>query len=202
MKFHLGSLPDDFDPDESWHSIVEPNPLLMQLVALPIALASGGLFFYLWRLILNFESMQVPAGWEIATQVGILVSFPLLILVHEYLHAITYPGYGLGNETLIGCWPSRMLFYAYYNGPMSRERFLLVFAMPFLVISVIPLLIAAALPLPEMVKPILAWFSIWNALFACGDILGFVLILVQVPRKALVRNKSWRSFWTDTLHIK
>ncbi len=90
-----------------------------------------------------------------------------------------------------------MLFYAYYNGPMSRDRFLLVFAMPFLVISVLPLLIAAVLALPEIVTSILAWFSIWNAIFACGDILGFVLILFQVPRRSLIRNKSWRSFWTD-----
>ena len=202
MKFHLGSLPDDFDPDETWHSIVEPNPLLMQFVALPIALVTAGLFFYLWNLISSFESLHVPAGWEIATQVGIIVSFPLLILIHECLHAICYPGYGLGQETLIGCWPSRMLFYAYYNGPMSRDRFLLVFAMPFLVISVVPLLVAAILPLPEVATRILAWFSIWNSLFACGDILGFFLILAQVPRGAIVRNKSWRSYWNNTLHVK
>lgn len=202
MKFHLGALPDGFDPDESWRSIVEPSPILLQFLGVPVALAAGGLFFYWWQFIVSFESPHIPAGWEVATQVAILASFPVLILVHEILHALTYPGYGLGNETLIGCWPSRMLFYAYYDGAMSRERFLLVFAMPFLVISVLPLLIAATLPMPEIATSIMAWFSIWNAIFACGDILGFVLILAQVPRGALIRNKSWRSYWTDTLHIK
>lgn len=199
MKFHLGALPDDFEPDETWHPIIEPSPLLLQFVATPVALASGGLFFFLWQQVIDFEYPHIPAGWEFLWQLAIIASFPVLILVHELLHAAVFPKFGFGNQSLIGCWPSRMLFYAYHNGPLSRDRFLLVFAMPFLVISVVTLLIGACVPMPETVGSILAWFSIWNAFFACGDIVGFALILVQVPREAIVRNKSWRSFWKPGL---
>lgn len=171
--------------------------MLMQIVALPIAVAAGLVFFFSWHQLLELEAPHIPDGWQIVWQISMIVSFPLLILVHEFLHAIVFPGYGIGKDTLIGCWPSRMLFYAFYDGPMSRERFLLVFAMPFLVISVLPLCIAATVPLPEIVTSILAWFSIWNAIFACGDMLGFGLLLFQVPRRSIVRNKGWRSFWTS-----
>ena len=195
MKLHLGALPDDFEPDESWRTIVEPSPLWLQVVAAPIALLSGAIFFFTWRSVIDMDTPHIPAGWELAWQWAIIGSFPLLIFVHEVIHAVCYPGYGLGKETLIGCWPSRMLFYAYYNGPMSRDRFLTVFAMPFLVISVLPLALASLISLPEILSSVLAWFSIWNAIFACGDMIGFALILFQVDRRALVRNKSWRSYW-------
>lgn len=198
MKFHVGSLPDNFEPDESWRSIVEPSPLLLQVVATPVAVAGGFLFFFLWHQLVDLEYPHIPAGYEVAWQVAILASFPLLIIVHELLHALTYPRCGLGKQTVIGCWPTRMMFYASYDGPLVRNHFLLVFATPFLVISVLTLFIAALVPLPEMVACIMAWFSIWNAIFSCGDIIGFALILMQVPRRSLIRNKSWRSYWTPT----
>lgn len=198
MRFHLGALPDNFEPDEHWRPIVEPAPWMFQVLATPISLASGALFFYLWHRFLEFEKPHIPSGWETAWLVAMVISFPVLIMVHELIHAVFYPGYGLSKATLIGCWPSRMLFYAYHDGAVTRNRFLLVFVTPFLLISVLPLLIAAWIRLPEMVTSILAWFSIWNALFACGDVLGFLLILCQVPRRALVRNKSWRTFWQPT----
>jgi hypothetical protein len=71
--------------------------------------------------------------------IGVALSFPALILVHELLHAVVHPGYGFTDATVIGAWPSKLLFYAHYCGPLSRERFLLVFAMPTLVITGLPL---------------------------------------------------------------
>jgi hypothetical protein len=32
-------------------------------------------------------------------------------------------------------------------------------------------------------------------MFACGDFVGFALILFQVPRAATVRNQGWRTYW-------
>ncbi len=195
MKLHLGALPEEFEPDESWRGIVEPSPILLQFLAAPIAIATGAVFLWLWHHVLELESPHIPTGWELTAQLAMFASFPALIVVHELLHAVCYPQFGWNAQTLIGCWPSRMLFYAYYNGAMPRNRFLLVFAMPFLVLSVLPLLIAFTVALPEIISSVLAWFSIWNAIFACGDILGFALIVAQVPGAALVRNRGWRSYW-------
>ncbi|MFO0898325.1 MAG: DUF3267 domain-containing protein [Pirellulales bacterium] len=92
-------------------------------------------------------------------------------------------------------WPSRLLFYAHYCGPLSRDRFLAVLVMPLLVITGLPLLLAALGWLPAWSTPVLASFSIWNALFACGDMVGLLLILAQIPRRAIVQNQGWRTYW-------
>ncbi len=71
MQFHLGALPDDFEPDEHWRSIVEPSPMLMQIVALPIAFGAGLLFFSAWHLLIEFETPHIP---RVGTWLGRLPS--------------------------------------------------------------------------------------------------------------------------------
>jgi hypothetical protein len=87
------------------------------------------------------------------------------------------------------------MLYAHYSGPLTRNRFLAVFAMPLLVITVLPLVIAALGLVPKALFLPVAWFSTWNAMAACGDIFGIALILFQVPRGAIVQNQSWRTYW-------
>ena len=199
MRFHIGAIPEDFEPDESWRSIYEPSPAWLQIFAVPIAIAMTVLFAYLWQNLTEFSSLTVHHGYQTLFAVATALSLPALILVHELLHAVAHPMFGLSSATLIGAWPSRLLFYAHYSGPLTRNRFLLVFAMPLLVISCVPLALAAAGLLPSSLQLIAAWFSIWNALFACGDVLGFFLLLLQVPSNALVQNKGWRSYWKPSV---
>lgn len=192
MKLHFGPPPDDAALDDSWKGIHEPSPMMMQIYAAPIAIVFGVVFYSLWHA---FVPMHVFSPQSKLLQIGMLVSFPFLIAVHELLHAAVFPGWGLGTKSVIGVWVSKLMFYAHFNGPISRNRFLLVFAMPFLVISVLPLTIALTGVVPPSIATIAAWFSIWNALFACGDAFGFFLILSQVPRNSFVQNKGWLSFW-------
>jgi hypothetical protein len=195
MRFHLGSIPDEFTPSDAWRPIREPGPLLMQCIAAPIGLVSALLTGYGWAQagLANAPRLASP---NTALLIALLVaSFPALIIVHEFVHAVVYPRFGLTSATIIGLWPRRLLFYAHHSGPLARNRFLVVFAMPLLVITIVPLAIALAGLLPPFLFAWTAWFSTWNALFACGDILGFCLIFFQVPRHALVQNQSWSTYW-------
>jgi Putative zincin peptidase len=192
MKLHNGPPPDDVELDDSWRGIHEPSPIILQVYAAPIAVLFGVVFYSLWH---SLVPMRVFSPQSSLLQFGMLMSFPLLIAVHELLHAAVFPGGLFGDKSVIGVWVSKLMFYAHYCGPLSRDRFLLVFAMPFLVISVFPLTIALTGVMPPSIATVAAWFSIWNALFACGDAVGFFLILVQVPRNAVVQNKGWLSFW-------
>lgn len=195
MRFRLGSIPDDFTPDSSWRPIREPGPVAAQFLALPIGLGAALLIGYCWLLVSVPSSMRIEGHHAPLDVEALLLSFPVLIAIHELLHAIAHPHFGRSSATVIGAWPSRLLFYAHYCGPLSRNRFLAIFAMPFLIISVLPLAVAAAGVLPSGVMMWAAWFSIWNALFACGDCTGMALILFQVPRAAIVQNQGWRTYW-------
>ena len=195
MRFHVGPIPQDEIPDHSWRPIREPGPWLIQVIALPIGLGVALLTLQCWKRLGLPPSLHFQHGQAVLFVIGLALSFPLLFLVHELLHAVVHPRCGATPNTLIGAWPSRMLLYAHYCGLLTRNRFLAVFAMPFLVITVLPLLLALAGVLPPAASPVAAWFSSWNAFFACGDYCGMALIFFQVPRSAVVQNFGWRSYW-------
>jgi hypothetical protein len=89
-----------------------------------------------------------------------------------------------------------MLFFAHYDGVLSRTRFLAIFGMPMLILTLVPLALWAILhPAAPLVGWLLAWCGIWNALFSCGDLVEMFLLLVQVPRSAIVRNQAWKTYW-------
>ena len=77
---------------------------------------------------------------------------------------------------------------------MLQHR-LSVFAFPSLIITALPLLVAACGLVPQEWLFWAAWYSTWNAFFACGDLFGIVIVLLQIPRAAIVRNKSWFTYW-------
>jgi hypothetical protein len=123
---------------------------------------------------------------------GVLAGIPLLIAIHELLHAVCYPGGLRTSQTTIGVWPARLLFYATYLGPMSRNRYLWVYACPFVVLTLLPLVVAAVLRTTPVA---IAAMSILNGFFACGDQTCMTLLAWQVPSAAIVRNRGWETWW-------
>ncbi len=203
MRFHFGAVPEDaaFDPQaEGWRGIREPSPLAINFLALPVGIVLALFTFLLLWLVFpkdmlynRVERLDFP-GWLLA------LMFILIIPVHELLHAVYFPGHGLTNRTVIGCWASRLLFYASYDGPMSRNRFLVVFLSPYLYLSLLPVALIAVLRLvvaPLEVFVFLAVFSLISGVLACGDIIGFALVLAQIPKQASVRNKGWKTYWKE-----
>ena len=180
MRLHLGPIPDAFTPDSSWRPIREPGPLVMQLFAIPIGIGMALLVGYCWQWLRLSSSFHVSKGHAVFFLVGLVLSFPMLIVVHELLHAIVHPQFGRSRATILGAWPSRFLFYAHYSGPLTRNRFLAVFAMPFLIITVLPLAVGAIGVLPPVVTPAAAGFSLGTR------------SLPAVTTSAL--GLSWRSF--------
>jgi len=190
MRFHFGSIPEtpDFVPEAPWKPLKEPSPMMLQWVALPVALMSGGIVGSLWAWLTPASRLAE----EPALGAWILAAFVWLIPVHEAIHALVHPGRGLSDRTCIGLWLSRGLFYAHCHGPMSRDRFIAILIAPFMVLSILPLT-GCALIGDVHVLPVTG--SIVNALLACGDLLGVMLLLWQVPRHATIQNQSWRTYW-------
>ena len=197
MRLHLGPIPDDFSPVAGWQPIREPGPAVMQLVSLPLGVGAMIAVLAGWRSILGSFSVRFEGGIAaLAGFTGLLLSLPLLIAVHELVHALITPHFGLSPKTVLGCWPRRLLFYAHYCGSLRRGRFLAVLMMPFLTITILPLILGIVGLIPTgFTGFLIAWCSTWNALFSCGDLFGLALVAVQVPRGVFVRNQGWRTFW-------
>lgn len=201
LKLHVGSMPEStFSPDGNWRSLREPGPLMLQVCAAPIAIALLMVFLRAWQHVGIEGAFATKPDDSPIVGVLMLLSLPAIVVVHELLHAFTYPQDGASDDIVIGVWPSRMLFYAHYQGELSRNRFLLVFLMPILVLSVAPLILAAVFPFPPLLNAALAWCSTLNAAFACGDVFGAGLIAVQVPACATLRNRGYRTYWKVETH--
>jgi hypothetical protein len=91
-----------------------------------------------------------------------------------------------------------VLFYAHYQGAMSRNRFLVALAMPYIVLGLIPIPIIAVsqiFGLTSLTSIALAYLSLIGSVLACGDAVGFGVVSLQIPSSAVVRNKGWKTYW-------
>ncbi len=193
MRVHLGAIPNspDFVPDESWKPIREPSPWLMQLIAFPIGVVAAVLIVVLWFAA---TPLRLPSPMPIISPFVFLALFAGIVVVHELIHAAVHPMAGRSPHSILGFWPSRLLFYAHYDGELGRNRFVVILLMPLLVISIVPLVVAVVTQAPS---GWVAFVSAFNAFAACGDILGAGLILVQIPSTAILRNQGWKTYWQE-----
>ncbi len=185
MRFHIGEIPDspDFVPDASWTRMPEPTPWVMQLLALPIGLGLALVLGVLWFRL-------TPLGQAPAPSLGGCFGALLAIVpLHEVLHLAAHPRTG---DSIVGFWPSRLLFYTHYHNELPCRRFLAVLLAPIVLISFLPLALCA---LTATASAFLAVASVVNAMFASGDVFAVGLLLAQVPLHARLRNKGWRVYW-------
>ena len=188
MKFLLGGIPEnaDFHPEQGgWQRLREPGPVVMQILGLPIGL---GVVIVLglavaWLGMLDFEHVHP------AVMLLVLVG---MIPLHECVHLLAHPRMGRSPHSIVGFWPATLLFFAHYDHQLSRNRFVLILAAPFLVVSVMPLFVCG---LAGWRWGWVALLSMWNGLCAYGDLFGVLLVIWQVPRRALVRNRGYWTWW-------
>jgi hypothetical protein len=201
MQLHLGPPPNspDFAPEQDgWTALREPSPTMLNFIAGPVGIAAAALVALGWSQTPTAVQFHVSGNSLTSIPVisaSVLLGFIALVAVHEMVHALGYPRCGWTPATIIGLWPTHMLFYAAYLDHLGRNRLLLVYVLPFLVISLLPLIVCASL---KINSPPLMAISVINALFCGGDFTCFALILWQVPSNAQVRNQGWATWWKVT----
>jgi hypothetical protein len=89
------------------------------------------------------------------------------------------------------------MFYAHYEDAVSRNRFLSILAAPYLVLAWPPVIILGFIGIPGPIEYVemLALVALVNSVLPAGDVLGFFLMVSQVPSSACVKNKGWKSYW-------
>lgn len=186
MRFILNKFPDDegFQPDDEWIPLKESSNLwTVQLQALPFMIVNVILAVFLMRLIgVNFKLNTTT----------MLISFLVLIPIHELIHAIFFPENLLSKNVFFGFTFKGFAPFAAYIGEMKRNAFIRVLLAPLVIITLLGLLYLIIFEDDELIKHII----VFNALAASADCLGVFLILRQVPKLATVRNKKIRTYWT------
>ena len=203
MRLHFGPIPEssEFQPQATgWRPLQEPRPGMFVLLASGVGLIAGAIMGALWMttaheakpigLSITTDSVEVALLYLLGTLVG---GGLLLVVVHELLHAAAFPGGWRSERTILGAWPRMGVFYAHYDGPQSRNRALVVFLMPFLVLTLGLWLVDLAFP--SGWSGLLAACSVVNAAFAGGDLLAAAMIGWQLPANAQMRNQGWQTWW-------
>ncbi|MAE61459.1 MAG: hypothetical protein CMJ49_08905 [Planctomycetaceae bacterium] len=188
MRFKLGPLPanEAFSPLETgWRRSREPGAVWLQVIAVPAAVVlvavfglALGMFTWSGSIDVNMNLMR----W------GIVIMIP----IHELVHAVTTPGWGMSDKTVVGFWARRLLPYAVYTEALTRRQIMWLILMPFVALSVVPAAVQLALGVDSEV---LTHLVVINAGLCSGDIPLAFVFWFGTPRGALVRNKGYDSYW-------
>lgn len=204
MRFTIGSPPSDeaFEPEnQGWTRVRYPGPYALIAMGLPIGSLTAMLLWLGWKELVppnDQFSVRIPVPLLWAPVVLLLAFFAgmlLVVLVHELLHCAGHPRMGLSSASYIGAWPTKLLFYAVYLGGIGRDRYLVMAALPFVVISLVPLAVCLVVPVDGAVVSLLMAVSIFNGFSSCGDMIIAPIIWSQVPRDAEVRDQGWHTYW-------
>ena len=204
MRFHFGNLPENQGgpPEgEGWFRIHSPSSRLGYLLAGLI-----GLLFPLvvcgWFIAVSALARGGQGGYaavDTSAQWGVVVLVLLLFIpMHELLHAMCHPQLGLSPQTVMVIWPRKLRFGVYYDGCMTRRRWLMMRLAPLMVLVVIPaalLTLSHFVPVSFALATFLHVMMLVNGIGSGGDVIAVIWVLLQVPSKAQICFCDGKAYW-------
>lgn len=201
MRFCIGKVPanQEFDPhQDGWRPVHEPGFLAFYALGIPLAAAVCiALSIAIASVGDRSASIIIRPGDVtplrlVAGLFAAVGAFLLALAIHEGVHLIAHPGYGLSKDSVVGIWPARGVAYAHYDGEIGRNRFIVMAALPFVVLSLLPVALFWA---TGRVNLWLAFLALFNGIGSAFDLVVIAICLRQIPSNGVLRNKGWETYW-------
>ncbi len=203
MRLHFGDLSktERVPPEtQGWQAIHSPQARQGYRLAV---LASFALFVGLWVVLALISSLVGEKGLAMAgdsTMTGwvTLVVLVTFIPLHELMHLLGQPECGRSDRSLLVIWPAKLRLGVYYEGCMSRRRWLGMRLAPLLALSVLPaglLILSQVQPFNVELEIGLQALMVINAVGSGGDLLAVWLVLKQVPPSAQICFREGQAYW-------
>jgi hypothetical protein len=188
MRLHFGPIPDtaQIDLSDGWAAAKEPPAWLVQWV---LSVPAAALLAFAAAVGVVHLTDISPDDMSLS---GLVLVYFAMIPAHELIHALFHPDRGLSTNTVLGFWPSRLIFFAHYEGQRTKGAFMLGIIAPFLFLSVAPLAVSGVLGWTSWIAGAVI---VLNAALSAVDVLGFFFIAFGVPSAATVQNKGWYTYW-------
>ncbi len=204
MQFHFGNVPaiEGFQPEaEGLQRIGGPKGRMSILLASVAGLALLVLVITPLCLILSYFALpgtedpasRVPGPWQ-----GVVLALLLYIPLHELLHLVLHPGMGRTNQSILVIWPKKLQFGVYYEGCMSRGRWLMMRAAPFVALSLIPAVFLGLfqyVPINHIFRTFLEVTLVVNVVGCGADVAAMWIVARQVPRSGVMCFRGGRAYW-------
>lgn len=189
MRLYLGTIPVDQQPllhGEGWQLCSALDPTRVQNYGLLAGVAGVLLVDVLLRGAITPSSL-----WSA------LLIVVLTVPVHELIHALATPGWGLTDRTAIGLQRDKglLLPYAYYDGIMPLWRFLFTGLAPLMLLTILPLILILSVPLDNLLRTSLAFLAIFNMAISGGDLVTLIWVSIRLPMRSLVWQHGWSLVW-------
>jgi len=187
--------------EQDWQIIRSPSLRLSYwLAALAGLLLLSGLCvgLSLWSLMVSDRTGMATTGDSATPWRAMLVVLVVFIPLHELLHLLGQPEWGRSSQSVVVVWPTRLRFGVYYEGCMSRRRWLGMRLTPLTVLSVLPaglLALSQMWPLGAELEIGLQVLMVVNALGSGGDVVAALLVVAQVPPSGRLCFREGRAYW-------
>ena len=187
--------------EEGLTRIHSPSSRLGYLLAGLVGLALPAVLFGLLVAVsfLSLSKGAVSAEPESPVPQGaVILALLLFVPLHELVHAGLHPGYGLSPQTVMILWPAKLRFGVYYEGCMTRRRWLVMRLAPLVGLSVIPVLLLALFKVvPASYAAELFWqvLALVNMVGSGGDLVAAVWVLRQVPAGGEICFRGGKAYW-------
>jgi hypothetical protein len=203
VRLQWGHIPRVEGPSAEslgWHVIRSPEARRgFWLAALAGLVLLSGLCAGLgtWSLAAGRGGMATAsdAAYPLVVMLVVLATY---VPLHESLHLLGQPGWGRSSRSVVVLWSAKLRFGVYYDGCMSRRRWLAMRLAPLVVLSVLPACMLALLqvqPLSPDVEVGLSILMVVNTLGSGGDVIAAVLVVAQVPAGASLCFRGGRAYW-------
>jgi hypothetical protein len=181
--------------NDGWKLLKEPKTLTTAtLFSVPFmyinTIITIGIIYLFSSFSVNELSFITDNSFAITINFGLIPLMVLFVVIHELLHLIFIPNFIKSTDTYIGL----TLFggYVHTEQILTKARFLLISIAPFFILSIfLPFGIGNL----GLLTGTMIFLIILNSFGSCVDTLGFILVLVQVPKKAIIRNNGTRTYW-------
>ena len=165
----------------------------MQLKALPFIIPSI-LICFICMFVKTFIANQqvIHIGFLL---IGVLVGL-LLLIVHEFLHAIAFPK----NATVyIGIMPKSFAAVALSASPVKRNRLIWISILP-IILGIIPLILFCIAPIHlKVFNGLMFGIAIMGMTSVYPDIYNIYHILKVVPRHASIQNNKNEMYYFESI---
>lgn len=179
----------EFDPEAGeWQQLQEPTFIAAYAFGSALSLLLGGLFYYIAAIELDFSLDKFFDEFDL----WFMLVFIVLIALHERLHALLHPGWGISSHTQYGFVPDGLIFYAHYDASVTRNRCVAILVAPFIGLTIMPLLIATFWP---PIASMAGFIAVLNAAFSALDLFNAGLVWRRIPSDAEISNQGWNSYW-------
>ena len=160
----------------------------------------------LWQIAVSLSAVQSEAGGAAASAPAdaavpwgpVILALLLSIPMHELVHAIWHPKLGLSSQTVMVIWPTKLRFGVYYEGCMTRRRWLAMRLAPFVCLSVIPVLLLTLLmvvPASFALETFLQVLFLVNGIGSGGDVIAVLWVLFQAPARSQICFCNGKAYW-------